>query len=102
MAAFGRGGRNRGGRGGRGRGRGGRGSQNQPQTQTQPQASAQPSGGQRHKGNKHPDLPSGVWLGCAMHFKWGRQSYFCSEPQTCPWKNVTATRPTSSSSSNRN
>ena len=95
----------RGGRGGRGRGRGGRGNRGGRggNTNSTPPAQNNQNGGQpqqRHKGNKHPDLPKGVWLGCAMHFKWGRQSYFCSEPQTCPWKNVTATRPASSSANN--
>ena len=76
----GRGGRgNRGNRGNRG-GRGGRGGS----------AGAAPP---RHKGTKHPDLPDGDWKGCQMHFKWGKGAYFCSEPASCPWKNVIATKP---------
>ena len=78
-----RGGRNRGrGRGGRGRGRG--------------QAPSAPSGpsGPKHKGAKHPDLPSGDWTGCQMHHRWGRGAFFCSEPGTCPWRNVFAPKPT--------
>ena len=70
-----RGGRNRGGRGNRGRG-----GASQPQPP-------------KHRGTKHPDLPAGEWKGCGMHFKWGRGSYFCSEPQTCPWKDVYAAKP---------
>ena len=81
--------RGRGGRGGRGRGgrnnRGGRGGQN-----SGGQQSGGASGGQapKHKGTKHPDLPAGDWQGCSMHFRWGRSAFFCSEPGSCPWKNV--------------
>ena len=67
---------------GRGNGRGGRG-----------RGTSNANQEQRHKGTKHPDLPAGVWRGCAMHFKWGRGSYFCSEPSTCPWKDVYASKP---------
>ena len=81
-----RGGRGRGGRGNRG-GRGGRGGGSQQQSSG---ASAPPS---RHSGTKHPDLPAGEWQGCSMHFKFGRSSYFCAEPATCPWKNVFTPRP---------
>ena len=81
----GRGGRGRGGRNNRGNGRGGQngGGQNNQQ-------SGGASGGQnpKHKGTKHPDLPAGDWQGCSMHFRWGRSAFFCSEPGTCPWKNV--------------
>ena len=78
-------GRGRGGRGrGRGRGRGGgRGGQTATSTTTTT----------RHKGAKHPDLPEGDWPGCSMHFRWGRGAHFCSEPGTCPWKNVFAPKP---------
>ena len=68
----GRGPRNRGNRGGRGGG-----------------GSSQP----KHSGTKHPDLPSGDWKGCGMHFKHGRSAYFCSEPSTCPWKDVFIAKP---------
>ena len=80
-----RGGRGRGGRNNRGGGRGGQNGQNNQQQ------SGGASGGQnpRHKGTKHPDLPAGdVNSYCSMHFKWGRSAFFCSEPGTCPWKNV--------------
>ena len=82
--------RGRGGRGGRGfrNNRGGRGrggGQQAPQNQA--------SSGPKHKGTKHPDLPQGEWKGCSMHFKWGRGAYFCSEPSSCPWKNVYAEKP---------
>ena len=84
----------RGGRGGRGNNRGGRGGRGGGQNQQQQSsgASATPSSS-RHKGPKHPDLPAGEWQGCSMHYKFGKQSYFCAEPATCPWKNVFATRP---------
>ena len=75
----------RGGRGGRGqrggRGRGGRGRGRGAAATTQ------------RSGTKHPDLPPGDWTGCNMHFKWGRGSYFCTEPTTCPWKNIVAPKP---------
>ena len=74
------------GRGNRGRGRGcGRGGQNGQQPQT--------SGGPKHKGTKHPDLPAGDWTGCSMHFRWGRGAHFCSEPGSCPWRNVFTPKP---------
>ena len=87
VAAVNRGG-GRGGRGGRrnnrgGRGRGGSGGGGASSGGTQP----------RHKGSKHPDLPPGDWSGCSMHFKWGRGSYFCTEPTTCPWKDIVAPKP---------
>ena len=85
----GRGGRgNRGGRGGRGF-RGNRGNRGGNARSNPPQNQNQASGGApKHKGTKHPDLPAGDWLGCSMHFRWGRSAFFCSEPATCPWKNV--------------
>ena len=78
----GRGNRSRGNRGSRGRG--GRGGQGSGQGA---------SGSSRHKGTKHPDLPAGEWLGCSNHFKFGKGAYFCSEPATCPWKNIYSQRP---------
>ena len=78
----------RGGRGGgRGRGRGrGRGGGNRGAAQAT-------SSGPKHKGTKHPDLPAGDWLGCGMHFKWGKSAFFCSEPSTCPWRNIFSPKP---------
>ena len=76
---YNRGGRGRGNRrGGRSNRGGGRGGQTQAAT----------GQGPKHKGTKHPDLPAGDWQGCSMHFKWGRGAHFCSEPGSCPWKNV--------------
>ena len=84
----GRGGRGfRGGRGNRGGGRGGGNNQSNQNSGTSTQS------GPRHKGTKHPDLPAGEWLGCSMHFKFGRQAFFCAEPATCPWKNVYTPKP---------
>ena len=40
----------------------------------------------KHKGPKHPDLPKGQWNGCSMHFRFGKNAYFCAEPASCPWK----------------
>ena len=68
------------GRGGRGRGGRGRGAQ----------AQAQP----RHRGTKHPDLPAGEWKGCGMHFKFGKGAFFCSDPSSCPWKDIYCAKPT--------
>ena len=91
IAATSRGGRGRGGgrggRGGRGRGRG-RGNSNQNSNQASNQN--QP---QHNKGTKHPDLPDGNQQWCSMHFKHGKNSYFCADPTVCPWKNVVVPRP---------
>ena len=85
-----RGGRGRGRRGGRGRGRG---SSSGTQQSNNPSGAGQESGASRHKGPKHPDLPAGTWTGCQMHHKWGKGAFFCSEPSTCPWKNVFSPKP---------
>ena len=68
-------GRNR----GRGRGNRGRGQASQP-----PQ----------RRGPKHPDLPPGDFKWCSMHFKFAKGAYFCADPSTCPWKDITSPRPT--------
>ena len=81
----------RGGRGGRGN-RGNRGGRGGGQSQNQNQQNQASGGGPKHKGTKHPDLPAGEWNGCSMHFRWGRSAFFCSEPGTCPWKNVFTTK----------
>ena len=73
---------------GRGRGRGGNRGRGRGGAQASQGAQAQP----RHKGTKHPDLPAGQWTGCQMHFRWGRRAHFCTEPLTCPWKNVIAAK----------
>ena len=74
----------RGGNRGRGRGRGrgnrGRGGQGQPQTQAR-------------RGAKHPDLPPGDFKWCNMHFKFGKGAYFCADPSSCPWKDITTPKP---------
>ena len=75
-------------RGGRGRGRGGRGRGGRGRATTTPQNNTP-----RHRGPKHPDLPQGEWRGCQMHHRWGRGAFFCSEPATCPWKNIFAAKP---------
>ena len=72
--------------GGRGRGRGGRGNRGGGAQGSLPQEIQVKVN--THPGTKHPDLPAGDWLGCGMHFKWGKFAFFCSEPSTCPWKNV--------------
>ena len=80
-----RGGRGRGrGRGGRGNQRGGRGGQSNGSRPSSGTSSAQP---------KHPDLPPGEWSGCSMHRRHGRGAYFCSEPATCPWKDIFTPKP---------
>ena len=83
-AARGGGGRgNRGFRGGRGN-RGGRGG-------NQSQRGGQNQGGQQ-RGTRHPDLPAGESGFCSMHFRWGRSAFFCSDPGSCPWKDVFASK----------
>ena len=84
----GRGGGNR----GRGRGRGGRNRGGQS-SQSHQSGGAAATANPRHKGAKHPDLPAGEWSGCSMHYKHGKGAFFCSEPATCPWKNIFASRP---------
>ena len=80
------------GRGGRGRGnRGYRGNRGGNRNNRGGQQSGGASGGggqNRFSGTKHPDLPDGEWRGCSMHFRWGRSAFFCSEPSTCPWKDI--------------
>ena len=76
------GGRNRGGRGGRNRGGRGRGAQN-----------SQASSGGGRSGTKHPDLPAGDFSWCGMHFKHGKNAFFCSDPSSCPWKDVYTKKP---------
>ena len=49
--------------------------------------------GSRFRGTKHPDLPQGEWKGCAMHFRWGRGAFFCAQPSTCPWRDITTPKP---------
>ena len=66
-----RGGRgNRGGRGGRGGGNGGQ----QKYSATNP----------RWKTPRHPDSPP--YGACKRHWQFGKSSFVCLEPQTCPWK----------------
>ena len=75
----------RGGRGNRGGNRGnGRGG---GATNTE---SAQNGQGGRGRGPRHPDGPPD--RACRQHWKWGKSSYFCVEPLTCPWKNHIAPR----------
>ena len=87
VAATSRGGR---GRGRGGRGRGGRGGNRGGQSNS---SSNQNNQARPRSGTKHPDLPDGDWSGCNMHFRWGKGAFFCSEPSTCPWKNVYASKP---------
>ena len=82
----------RGGRGGRG-GRGNRGGGNNGGQQQKQQNQNQSGGQSRFSGPKHPDLPPGEWRGCRMHHRWGKGAHFCSEPSTCPWKNVFTPKP---------
>ena len=100
VAAVSRGGRGggRNNRGGRGGFRGSRGSRGggsgQTSSDTQSaQTGSGSSGSSRFRGPKHPDLPSGDWKGCALHYRWGRSAHFCAEPATCPWKNIFTPKP---------
>ena len=51
------------------------------------------SSSSRHRGSKHPDLPSGEWTRCSMHHKHGKGVFFCSEPVACQWNTIYAPRP---------
>ena len=68
---------NSGGRGGRSGGQGGRGGSSQPA---------------KSRGPRHADGPP--TQACSQHWRWGRQSYYCSDPLSCPWKDQIAKRPT--------
>ena len=90
--------RGRGGRGGRGfRGnRGNRGSRGgaQAPTSSGTQSSTQNQNPSSRRGTKHPDLPSGDGARyCNLHYRWGRGAHFCSEPATCPWKDIFTPKP---------
>ena len=93
----GRGGRwNRGNRGGRGRGGGGgNGNQNGQGGGggNQAQSGQSNQSGSQRRGTRHPDIPPGEWSGCNNHYRYGKSAFFCSEPATCPWKNIYAVRP---------
>ena len=87
-------------RGGRGRGRGrwqnrgGRGNRGGGNSSSGTQQSGASSGGQgqqKNKGPRHPDNPP--FQGCQMHWKWGKSAFFCSEPSSCPWKNIFSPKP---------
>ena len=72
------------GRGGSNQGRGGnRGGGNQT-----PRYSAS---NPRHKSPRHPDLPP--FGACKRHWQFGKSSFVCLEPTTCPWKNFIAPKP---------
>ena len=91
VAAVSRGGGGRGGRGGARGGRGGRGNRGGNRGGGQ---SNQNQNQNRQSGTRHPDLPSGdVSSYCSMHFRWGKNAFFCADPGNCPWKNVFAPKP---------
>ena len=69
------------GRGGKGQGGGGGGGQ-------KPQYSA---ANPRHKSPRHPDLPP--FGACKRHWQFGKSSFVCLEPQSCPWRKFTAPKP---------
>ena len=68
---------NTGGRGGGKSGHGGRG--------------ASMSAAARSRGPRHADGPPNQ--ACKQHWTWGKSSYFCSDPLTCPWKDFIQQRP---------
>ena len=86
---------NRGSRGARGGNRGrGRGRGRGAGAGAGAGSSSTPSSNQsRYKGPKHPDLPPGPWDGCQMHHRWGKGAHFCTEPLTCKWKDIIASKP---------
>ena len=75
----------RGGARGRGRGRGQGGA-----TQARPNGASSQLG--QNWGPRHPDNPPDGC--CRQHWKWGTNSYFCSDIATCPWKSRIVPRPT--------
>ena len=62
---------------GRGRGRGA-------------QAGGQGNTGARNKPPRHPDGPPDGC--CNQHLRFGKSSHFCTEPLTCPWKDIVVPR----------
>ena len=69
-------------KGGRGQGRGG------GQTGSTPKYSKE---NPRHTSPRHPDLPP--FGACKRHWQFGKSSFVCLEPQTCPWKKFIAPKP---------
>lgn len=91
VAAIARGranGRNRGGRnrGGRGRGRGGAQNQGQAQNQNEPDP----------RGKRHESNPP--WNSCKAHWQFAENAWQCQSPMTCPLKNKTTPKSSTSSS----
>ena len=70
----GRGSSNRGNNRGRGRGGQGQGGGQQQYSAANP----------RWRTPRHPDLPP--FGSCKRHWQFGKSSFVCLEPQTCPWK----------------
>ena len=75
------------GRGFRGGNRGGRGRGAQSRGGSQTYSAANP----RWKSPRHPDLPP--FGSCKRHWKFGKSSFVCLEPQACPWKNFVQPKP---------
>ena len=96
VAAYTRGGRGRGGnRGNRSRGRGqsaGRGGLNQQYGQVRQDGTGTSQTWQSW-GPRHSDNPPTTC--CRSHWRFGGQAYFCSDRNSCPWKDRLTPRPAS-------
>ena len=46
--------------------------------------------GKYHKDFKGKSPPSKI---CHLHYRWGKQAYFCKAPGVCPWENYTIPKP---------
>ena len=68
--------------GGRGQGRGGRGGRGRGGGSGQPHYSA---ANPRWKTPRHADLPP--FSSCKRHWQFGKSSFVCLEPTSCPWRN---------------
>ena len=45
----------------------------------------------RHKTPRHPDLPP--FGACKRHWQFGKSSFVCLEPTSCPWRKFTQEKP---------
>ena len=70
---------------GRGRGRFGRGRGGWSQ---RGRGAAQQGQNKDQKKTTHPDNPPAGC--CKQHQKWGKSAYYCVQPSSCPWSQITA------------
>ena len=79
------------GRGARRGGRRGRGTGQQRSQPQQAQQGSKPTGGTNKPEKRHSDNPPED--SCPMHWQYGKSTYYCTFPLTCPWKKFINPRP---------